>query len=479
MQNVFPAEDGYRPVGDLAAQTDALTARCQGHGASVDTEGDVIQYAGDVSKLYHLLASAWTDGSKAGGYATPADGRWEILQFGDSHLVATNYADAIQFVSPGGTAFTDLLTSTLTPKCKTMGVVRDHLVLGYTNDAADGVVPNRIWWMAAGDPRDADPNAATLADYEDWEEDAGGGVQRIIGGVEYGLVFFPREILRMTFQGSPTIFRFDSIDRQRGTPIPGSAIAHGRLVGFISDQGFCIQDGVETHQIGDGFVDRTFWNQFDLVNASRVTAGFDPVEKNFLWGFPGSGNVGGIPNLIYCYNIAEKKWSEIEKDHDLIMRALTTGFTLDTLDTIGTDIDDTGPFPFSFDSSAYTGGLSRLAAFGTDKKLSYFSGDNLAATMETGDFQPNPAGLSTCQSLRPLITGGDTAVSGTITGSFASRIRQSDAVAFASAANLTTDGLATLFSNGRYHRAQVKVPAAAVWDRALGVQIEAALAGNK
>ena len=49
-----------------------------------------------------------------------------------------------------------------------------------------------------------DPDAQTQSDSED-RPDAG-WVQRIVGGVEYGLVFQQTAVTRMTYPGLPAVF---------------------------------------------------------------------------------------------------------------------------------------------------------------------------------------------------------------------------------------------------------------------------------
>jgi len=465
--NVLPVADGYAPLKSLAVQTDALTARAIGAAAARDTSGTVHFYAGDATKLYKLGGSSFADASGA-TYTTAADDPWEFAQFGNT-LVASNYADAVQSVSVGGATFGDLITSTEKPKFRHIDIIRDFLVGGNTNSTADGVKPNRVHWSALNDAADFDPDAATLCDYQDLTE--GGWVQRVMGGVEFGLIFMQHAIYRMTFVGSPLIFDFDPVDRKRGTPIPGSVIGFGRATFFISEEGFFFTNGTEAQPIGHNQVDKTFWNQFDMTNSARVSATVDPVNKIVAWAFPGTDNTAGAPNKIFMFNWADDRWSQADVDTEVLVRAMTLGYTLETLDNVGTDIDDSAVFGFSFDSPVWQGGIFKQAAFDTDHKLNFFDGDAMAATITTGDrdFQTRGKLINT----RPLVDGG------TVTAASASRARLQDTVTYGSASSMTTNGDCPLISEGRYHRLKTSVASAGSWNKAVGIEARFSPTGRR
>ena len=465
--NVIPTADGYRPMPNLSAvSSNALTARCQGAVAASDTDGNVYLYAGDASALYRQGPDlTLTDVSRSGGYNTAADSFWEGVQFGQQ-IIMTNYDDPVQEITVNASdTFANLITSADTPRGRHIGVVGDFVVLGGTNDSSDGIVPNRVWWSANNDPDDFTPAASTQCDFQNLPDV--GWVQRIIGGADYGLIFTERGIYRMTYVGSPLVFRFDPVERSRGTPIPNSVVGLGRVVFYISEEGIMATDGVNSVPIGHAKVDAWFWDQFDTVYRSRLSSAVDPVRKLIMWGFPGTGATSGNPNRILIYNWAEKKFSYTEIAHEIIFRSQSQGYTLDTLDTFSTDLD---ALPFSLDSRAWTGGELAIGAFNTSHNYGTFTGSNLAATMETSEFQPHP-GYSDVVHSRPLVDGG------TITAALASRNRLTDTATFGTAQAILTDGECPTVGNGRYHRLRVSVAAAGTWTHAQGVEVASVGAG--
>ncbi|MHA1555086.1 MAG: hypothetical protein ACTSU0_11845 [Alphaproteobacteria bacterium] len=532
--NVIPQANSYGPLGALEAATVALDARVLGAVIARDTAGNNYNYAGDAAKLYQVGASGVTDKSKGGGYSTVASEGWEFVSFAGD-LIATNYADAVQSITAGAAGlFADLITSTLKPKARHAEVVREFLVLGNTSDGTDGVVPHRIWWSARNDPADFDPDSLTQCDFENRPQ--GGYVQRIIGGAEYGLVFQERSITRMSYAGEPHIFQFDEIDRKRGTPVPNSVIGHGRLVYYISEEGFFVCDGTQSIPIGANQVDKTFWAQFDTNNAHLVSAAIDPINKLVAWAFN---------RKIWFYDWQNRRWSEADIDADMLINGTSEAYTLEELDAVALDtdadttldateaaaqttisvasttnfavadtvritldnatihqstiasisagvsitIDDGLPSQATsgnrfvrtsidvltpgLDSPVWGGGGLAFGAYDTKHKLAYFTGPNLAATIETGEIELHPSRQSKVTKLRPLIDGG------TLIGAVAGRDRLVDAVNFDAAHSLDDTGEIDALNESRYHRIRCKIAALGSWTHAQGVQVIASPMGTR
>jgi hypothetical protein len=460
--NVIPDQFSYQPHKAFSAiSTVGLDARCRGFSGAVGAGHQTYAYAGDASKLYSLVGTTWNDVSKSGGYTLGDDSDWEFAQFGET-FVATSYDDPVQSITPGGANFADMITSTNKPKARHVGVVGQFLVLGHTNDTTDGVKRSRVWWSAIRDQTDFDPDADTQCDYEDLKE--GGDVQRIIGGVEYGLVFCERAIYRMTYVGPPLVFRFDPIDRKRGTPLPGSVTSLGRLTYYISDEGFYITDGAQSHAIGENKVDEEFWlNQFDISLRTRVTSGIDPLNKTIVWSFPGSGNTNGTPNKLFIYHWPESRWSSADVEVECIGSGLSLGTTLEEVGALYPDLETV---PFSLDAISWTGGDRLLAAFNTSQQYGTFTGANLAATITTGSHELAKGFRARVQRVRPMVDGG------AITTSVAGREDLQETQSFDTAADINDIGDTAQNNSGRYHDFRVSIAAGGSWNHAQGIDVE-------
>ena len=462
--NAIPRNNSFGPFRQLSAVTNALESRVLGAVSVRDVDDNVYIYAGVAAKLYEAAANSFADQSKVGGYSTAEGDNWELAVFGPSKkVIATNYTDPVQSIAIGGGsagAFADMITSTSTPKAKHLGIIGPFVVLGFTNDATDGVLSNRVWWSGIRDETDFDPDSATQCDFDDLA--AGGTVQRIIGGTEYGLIFQQQMVRTMRYVGGGTIFDLQPLNFAPGTPIPNSVISYKGQVFYISDAGFMALNGTQVDTLGDGRVDRSFWNQFDPNNRRYLSAAIDPINKIVAWAFPGAGATT-LPNKIFMCKYDEKKWAEAEIDIEFLLATETQGYTLEGLDALGTDIDDSGVFSESFDSDLYKGGAFRFGAFDQLHQLGFFNGSIMTATFDTGDFSPWEGYRWRLPGVRPLVDGGGVRVS------VASRERLQDSVNYGVSSTLNANGICPLNSEGRYQRLRISLSASISWEHASGI----------
>lgn len=442
-KNAVPHLKSYKPFPSLSAYSSALSAYCRGAFTAVDTAGSVSQYAGDATKLYRMSGMTMTDASGA-TYTTATDSYWEFIKWGNKCL-ATNYDDAIQSISIGGTNFANLAATA--PKARHITAVRDFVVVGNTNDETDGVMPNRVRWSGFNDETSWTVSASTQADYQDLQGN-GGAVQAVVGG-ERGVVFQERAIWLMTYIGSPIVFQFDQVEDARGALAPRGVIPVGNMIFYIADDGFYMFAGGQSIPIGANKVDKTFLSDLNASYLYRVSGAAFPKDKVVIWSYPGSGSADGTPNKVIMYNWSTQKWAYAEFDHELIFRAMSIGVTLEGLDTLGYTNLDT--IPFSLDSKVWMGGVLNLAAFNTSHKLGYFTGTSLDATFETGEFQPIPGKRCEITEVVPLVDGG------THTVQIGTRETQAGTVYWSAVCAENSSGICPTRANSRYHRARVNV----------------------
>lgn len=464
--NVIPFGSGYKPfLGLTTISTNTLGDRCRGIISARDRDGNVYTFAGDGTKLYSIVNNAWSNVSKSGNYTLATDDFWEFTQF-LNQVIAVNFSTATQAITLAGSNFADLFTSTLKPKARRCAVVRDFLVLGYTNDAVDGNVPQRVWWSGIGDTADMDPSATTQSDYQDLPG-ANGGVQKIVGG-EFGTVFMRKAIYRMTYEGPPTVFRFDEVATNRGTIEGNSVIKIGRIMAFLDEDGFYLTDGTDVVPIGDNKINRTFKAELDSSYVSRISVAYDPTNACIMWAYPATGN-NGIPNRIVIYNMITKRWSKAELSVNYLFSDLTKGYTLDSLDSLIPDIDNTSVS--SFDSALLTGGTPLLGAIDTSNQLAYFTGSALAAVLDTGDIQPFDGLRTAVSEVRPIVDG----TAATTTIQIGTRENLQTANSFGTAESLNSNGAATFNTSARYVRLRTNISGG--FDHAQGLECQVNSAG--
>lgn len=450
---VIAEKAGYRPVKALATTTNALTARCQGAAWFRATNGSTANFAGDATKLYKLDNITWSDVSRASGgvYAVPTDGNWRFTQFGTLAIAVNGVDDPQKFDLAAGTNWAALSGSP--PVGTFIDTVRDFVVM-----ARIGSTRQRVQWSGIDNAETWGTSATTQADYQDLPD--GGEIMGMTGG-EFGLIFQESAIRRMTYEGVPTVFRFDKIAEQIGATIPNSVVGWGDLSFFCHRHGFyMVQGGQQLAPIGNDKIDRWFWSTFDEDYISRVTAAIDPVNKLYVVSFPSTSSTNGTPDTLLMYQWEAQRWSYASVTCEMVYSALKqSGYTLEELDAFGT-IDT---LLYSLDSLVWQGVKNfLLGGFYTDHKFGAFTGSNLAAQIDTGDMQPIPGRRATIRSTRPIVDGGSPTVA------VGTRQTQQGSVTWGSATSATTDGLVPLRANGRYLRLRLGIPAASSWTWAQG-----------
>lgn len=456
--NVIPAAKSYRPLPAFSSVTSALTARAQGWFSCRDLDGNIHNFAGDATKLYKLSSNGltWSDVSRVSGgaYATDASGGWAFCQF-DNSVIAVNGVDSPQEFTLGtDTNFAALGGS---PSIGRFVVtIRDFVWMGRITSAQ-----NRVKWSGIADPTAWTISQVTLSDEQDIAD--GGYIMGITGG-EAGLILQRNAIKRATFVGPPVIFQFDEISKNIGAMAEGSISAYENDVFFLSDNGFyhCYAQ-LELKRIGAEIVDKYFLDDFDQSYPHRITSAIDPQNSLYVVSYPGSGNSGGTPNKGLMYHWPTQRWARYEQEVEMVYAAQSqSGYTLDTLDSVNTSID---ALPYSLDSVNFTGtGRLQLAAFDTTHKSGFFSGSNMAATVDTNEFQPLPGQRAAITAIRPLVDG--TSLTATVRP--ITRSLQSTAPTIGSAISLN-NGIANMRVNARYHRFRIEVAAGGTWKHIQGV----------
>lgn len=129
IKNAIPrTKDSYGPLSNITPYSGALSARCQGGQAFLDSSGNIRVFAGDASKLYQLTASATTfaNVSRSGGYTVGSDQNWKFALMAQ-RVMASQIGDPIQSYLMGTSSlFSDLAAGNISALTLVAGS-------GYTN----------------------------------------------------------------------------------------------------------------------------------------------------------------------------------------------------------------------------------------------------------------------------------------------------------------------------------------------------------
>lgn len=459
--NCIPYERGYGPFPEPNDASAALDAAVRSAFAARDTAEAVTNFAGTETKLYVLATASWNDvtrlsasGSAALDYAIGTEGVWEFAVFQDTVIAVGGNVNQIWSL---GSSTTFATLSGSAPLMAHVATVRDFVVGGNMVGA-----PNRVQWSAINNPLDWNVSPTTQSDFQDLIGD-NSRVQKVVGG-EFGLILTENSLWRMTYAGPPVVFQFDQVESAIGCYAAGSVARSGGQAFFLSDTGFFVTNGEQVRPIGNGQIDRAFFDDLDSNYLYRISSTIDPFNKLYLVSYPGAGNSSGVCNRLLIYNWATGRWATADQVLEFIYSRLTDGYTLEGLDAISSSLDD---LPYSLDSRAWVGGLKLLAGFdSTHKLISFNTGTFKTAEFVTGEAQLTPGRRTFITSSAPLVEGP----SSDIEVSIGQRETLTDAVTYTAASSRNAIGRCPLRANGRYQR--VKLTVSGGFSQVSGIDLE-------
>lgn len=458
IQNVVPSGDGYAPFPSMQELTDALPAACRGYFVVRDDDASLKVFAGTAAGLYLLNNTdfSWTDVSKSGGYALASGDQWQFAKF-NSYVIATFQGEAPQYYLIGtSTDFDDLAGSP--PHARYVAVVGRFLVLsGLLSN------PNRIAWCDLNDVTNWSTGQADTQDLPD------GGVTRGVAGGEYGIIFQDTMIRRLTYVGPPLVFQIDRIEEDVGIAAPYSLIRAGDRLFFYSALGFRqIIAGSKSAAIGKERIDKTFLADCDFGSPRMFMGTSDPTATRVYWAYKSVAGQADLFDKMLCYDFLLDRFTTINATGEFLSSAAQPGLTLEGLDAISASIDALEISLDDFTSRT----TSEISAFGSDHKLSLFSGDNMEATLETPE-QTLPVGRMFVRGFFPVTDAS------TVVGSVSYRENVQSERTWTDEVAVNAQGFIPQRRDTRMSRVRVRIPAASTWTYVSGVEPDIVQAGQR
>lgn len=462
--NVLPAAQTYRPLRSLLASGSSMSSSRVFGGVSFrGTDLSVHNYGGDASKLYSFDGSAWTDFTRgSGGYTVPPQGMWRFAQFNDD-CIAVDGTDEIQVIAmSAGTSFDDLAGASSFTGARYVARCRDVVVIGRWASNPQGVgwsdiESDTIWGAGSADTRTMDD---------------GGQIMGVFGGES--IIVLQERCIRLGIRTDyPLTFTFDKVSQDKGCLCEWASAQHENLLFFIGQDGFYqLTSGQELKAIGLEKVDRFFFADCDLNNLHRVVGAVDPVNKLWVISYPSVSGMGE-PDSLMIYSWPLDRWAHARVACDMILPAMVqSSWHGDNVDSLLGFADDTDVL---VDDPLFTGaGRLLLGAFTSDHELGFFNGDNLEATVDTGEAQ-----LS--QGQRSLVTGATPIVDGAAAPSvtLGTRDNLGSSVAWGSPQGADEDGFCEFLKDARYHRFRITVAAGTDWNHIIGIEPEFKPSGER
>ena len=459
VQNVIPfGPNGFKPMPDFAAEsTTPMSTRCQGIAGIVNNADTAYRYAGDSTKLYELLALAWTDRSGGTTFTIAADESWSFLKDPVSNKVlACNRADGV-FSASFGSDFATHFTSTLKPKPRCMAQVRSEFLMTLNVDEGGTLYPDRLRWGAIGSSTDMDASAANQSDSADLGGEWGEGMA-LYGGDE-ATAFLERAIYRINYVGPPTVWDpGDAVEENRGLLAPKASQRVGRNIYYLANDGFFLWNGLQSIPIGDGKVNVEFFDDADVTYYHRITCTYDPKHQVVMWQYVDTTASTSTPTRILLYHWPSGWWGKAHISLDVIFPDLTSHISPDVITT------SPDSWEFSPDSQVLAGGRIQAGGVNTSRNSGTFTGSNLATIIETGVKQFYPGRHCILSGAYPLVDGG------TPTVAVAGARRLNDTFTFETAATQAASGKCPIRNKNRFQKLRLNVAAGGTWEVATGVQ---------
>lgn len=172
-------------------------------------------------------------------------------------------------------------------------------------------------------------------------------------------------------------------------------------------------------------------------------------------------SVGGTTEANGTWTITVISGTTLDLQGSTFTNAYTSG------GIIGGSLD---ALEFSLDEIS-SSSLSRLSIVSTDHKAGFFAGDELEATLATGEKQIDRGQRVDVNGLRPVTDAA------TVYGYLGMRDRLSGTVTYSTEAATNDDGLIPQLVNTRLARAVIRIPAGETWTFASGIEPEFQPAG--
>lgn len=459
--NVMPFGTNYVPFCAHEPQVNGATPDAVHGAVAASLVGGITQlYAGTANGLYTRLAGAPFVLLQA--VSVSQDFSWQFIPF--KTLMVALHQDIFPVKMVLGAVAAPVAVGGTPPRAACGAMCGDFLVLGnllVDPDAGGAAAPNRIRWSGIKNI-DANwvTNNVTQADYSDMPPE--GGAVVAISGRTNMVVFQERKISFGRYVNLPQVWDIETVEEDVGCIARDSVVSIGGFKLFISQDGFRIWNGTNTTPIGDGKVNKYFFNRMNYGRRGRIVGAADTKNGCVAWAFPTSND--GALNEIILYNYRDNKWSHSIQTIEYLLSSAVS--TTTTEDLIG--FTDDYPGSYVDDPSYVAGGRRLMAAFNQLHNYGLYSGANMAATIDTGEFSGPGSNRVFANNARPMIDLAQPVA--TITPILRDQL-EGEPLVYEAEVGQEGDGTCPILADARYIRFRTKVPAGAIWNQFRGIEI--------
>lgn len=439
-ENLVPALVGMEggPSAVTPPEVPVLASVCLGAAVVYKLDNSRRLFAGTQTKLYELVAGAWTDRSRAGNYTAGTDSRWVIAQFGDATLACSG-SEPIQRSTTG--AFADIATA---PRAEVIFSVGAFVMALNTNDGT--VKPDGWHCCAAFDDTNWTPSITTQAASGRLVATPG----RLTAGMrlgEYAVAYKERSIYLGQYVGPPVVWDWIQVPGGSAGCVGKHAICDiGGVHFFVGHDNFWLFDGTRPQPIGDGTLREWFMRSVSREYIYKTVCTFDR-DNNRVWIFYPSTGASECDSAL-VYHVQSKQWGRANRSIQCALTYVSSGYTIDGMSSIAASFDT---FPsISWDSPFWNAAGASLAVFGAGNQLQTLSGVSTASSLTSGEVGDDEA-VMLLQQVRLRFGTKPTAASVET-----QHKRNSGDGWSVGVAGSMSDGKFDLLKSARWHRARIE-----------------------
>lgn len=450
----YPSAAGYYPFWSAEAGSENVTGTMLGAKRFERTDGSEVICVGTNTDLWVLTGGTATASSLA-LTSINTDETWTFEQFGTAVYATIKSIDADgrqSYYLTDIDSDTSFSASPGTPPAgNALGRIDDFLVYGDLEDIDDSNAPTRVRWSAFNNPQATwGTDIATQMGYYDMP-DYWGAVTAIAGG-SVGYVMQRHATSLFDYTGSATAFQrvlLDGAEDQSAGSVGQPSLATvGGVHYWLSDIGFCRLTGGSIQIISKARVWDFFLETANTEKLHKVQAAVNMDRRCIVWNCYQVDTTAYNFQMIYNWEVDE--WS----------------YALQTIDWL---------VPTVYDGSFDEGEVRKRRVLGGFSSGTWqeLTGTAIEAVLETGDFQLEPGRRAFVSGVRPIVENVDANTKVSL------RYRDIQGAAATATTSTAVGALGYLGVNvdARYFSVEITIPAAADWDKASAVQIDAMPSG--
>jgi len=435
--DIVPTNNGFAGRPSPVPQMPALAASCRGAAVTADIAGLRRLYAGTPTKLYHQVAGAWSDVSRAGpAYSDNGENVWTYAQFGNA-TIAANETDVLQAAVSGGN-FADIATA---PAAKIVVSSSDFVLAFNTNEATFGDQGDRWWCSAFRDHTSWTPSVTTQATSGRLIGD-GGDITTALRMGSQVVAYKARSMFVGSYVGAPVVWQWDKVPGDVGAVGPRAVCDVGGPQFLVGEDNLWLFDGTRPTPVGVGVVRDWFIDNLSVNYRHRTVCIFDPSLGRVWVFFVSNASLDNSLDTALVYHLAKNTWGVAKVGVETALHYISAGVSMDAIPSTF----DTMP-SVSYDSSFWTTGNRALAVFGSDHVLGSMYGSSVSSSFTTGDIgDDDQASIVRHLRLRFSTLPASASVQGY------TKAVSSDALAAAGASAVLADGKFDCRQSARWHR---------------------------